>query len=240
MIGFFLSEDGPVARRVFNQFVWNIFLPRVVILGLPLVLLAVYGNLDKSVWPALIAGVVFASGWLVTIIFAQLGRARDKAERLRDMHKALYAEIRNAQAGLISEGEAVAQRDRIIELMEKNPSFAPFISKEQYDRVFSALVRKLDVLPRLTIDPIVAYYSMISSIFAMAEDMRSDTFKSLSQDRRILMYQDYFDMRLRAHELGDFALGMISEYSENAAAAADELSKKLNTQGAAQNGHQQG
>ncbi|MEX0365855.1 MAG: hypothetical protein AB3N22_07275 [Ruegeria sp.] len=229
VIAFGLSEDARVARRVFVQFILNIALPLLVIFGGVLVVLAVNTDLDERIWAAIIAGLVIATGWLTTAIFGELGKSRDKAEKLRDYHKALYAEIGNTLQVLWDRGQAEQEANALVARMEADLDFIPLIPREHNDFVYDSLVDEIEVLPRVTIDAVVAYYSLIKSIAAQAEDMRGDVFRSadMTQDRRILMYRDYFETRKSAFALGQYALRLIKEYAENGPAAAEQLAKRL-------------
>jgi len=88
--------------------VFNIALPLAAIIGLPLALIAEVTALDTALWQAIIAGSVIAGGWLTGTIFAELGRAEARAERLGDYHKALFAEIRNTLSVIWDDGRADA------------------------------------------------------------------------------------------------------------------------------------
>ncbi len=232
VVAFWLVDDARVSRRVFRRFFVNIGLPLVVLLGLPLVALALSVDLEPRVLQALVAGLVIAAGWLTTAIFSELEKARAKAERTRDYHKALFAEIRHTLDAFYADGQSDELVDEITARMQDDDGFVPFIPNERHDRVYGALVDGIEVLPRQTIDAVVAYYSVISALQAFAEDMRGDGYKGLSQGRRITMYQDYAAMRVRAYQLGNHALRLIKAYSEGGAAAAERAASRLSSRGA--------
>ncbi len=242
VIAFWLSEDAHVARRVFVQFIFNIALPLLVIFGSGLVVLATQVELDDRIWAAIIAGLVIATGWLTTAIFGALGKSRDKSEKLRDYHKALYAEIGNTLQILWDRGKAEAEADALVDRMKADSKFIPLIPREHHDFVYDSLVDEIEVLPRITIDAVVAYYSLIKSLAAQAEDMRGDIFRSqdMAQERRILMYRDYFETRKSAFAMGQYALRLIKEYAENGQAAAEALAKQLSSPGEAPSDLSQG
>lgn len=240
LIAFWISEDAPVARHVFFRFVFNIALPLIVIFGVPLFSIALSLKLDDRLWAAIVAGLVITAGWLTSAIFGELGKSRDKAEKLRDYHKALYAEIGNTLNSFYANGHAEEEFQTVVQNMEKDDNFVPIIPKENHDFVYNALIEHIEVLPRVTIDAIVAYYSLIKSLAAQAEDMRGKRFQGidLDQNRRIAMYKDYFETRKNAFKFGQHALALISEYAKNGAEAAEKLSKKrsnptINSQDAA-------
>ncbi len=219
---FFSGEEARVARAVILQFFVTIALPVLFLLGLPTVALFAAMGADPRLWQALIAGLVIATGWLTTAIFAELGQRRTKAERLRDYHKALYAEIGNALRALWDEGQSDTHVQITISRMRADPDFVPFIPKEQHDRVYLAILDDIEVLPRQTIDAVVAYYSQMNALGHMVEDMRGRSFRSvLSQDRRIAMYEDYSSMRRQAFILGQYALELMRAYASGGAQEAD-------------------
>ena len=232
-VAFAASGEAPVARRVFRDFVFLVAGPLAVIFGWALVLVARFANLSTEVWQALIAGSVIASGWLTTAIFNELSRARLKSERLRDYHKAIYAEIGTALQTLWDENRSEADAAGIIERMEGDPDFIPFIPRETHDQIYTSIMGEIDVLPRQTIDAIVAYYSLARAISALAEDMRGKRFPTLAQDRRIAMYRDYLAMRSLAFAFGQFALKLIQTYSQRGAAATEAV---LSSRGAGRSG----
>ena len=238
--GFALSGEAPVVRRVFLRFFALIALPLTVILGVMLWGLSLVVDLDERVWQAVVAGLFIASGWLTTAIFAELARTRDKAERLRDTHKALYAEIGNTLDGLWANGESAAYGKGIVERMQADDAFIPFIPREDHTHIYDNVVSQIEVLPRVTIDPIVGYYSQMKAVAALAEDMRGSGFRRMSQDRRILMYRDYLEMRERGFAYGQYALTLIRGYSEGGETAARAAAEGFNTPGAGRNGRSRG
>ncbi len=236
-VGFGLSDDGPVARRIFGQFFLLIALPLLVVLGAFLIAISQVFDLDERVWSAIIAGSVIATGWLTTTIFNVLGKSQDKAERLRDYHRALYAEIQTVLDALYQGGHAEAYAAETVAKMRGDESFVPFIPRERHDRVYSALVEEIEVLPRQTIDAIISFYSVMDSMVALAGDMRAEEYQNLPQARRIVMYEDYFARRVRAFEYGRFALSLIKCYAEKGPSAADALKNQLSSRVEARSPH---
>ena len=237
-VAFWFGNEAPVARRVFTQFGVYIALPLFVVVGAFLFALASTTDLDERIWQAIIAGLVIATGWLTTAIFNELGKAQGKAERMRDYHKAIFAEISNALEVFWANGEAEAYAEALVERMREDGDFVPLIPREHHDFIYNSLVDEIEVLPRQTIDPIVAYYSLIKGMNALAEDMRGEMFRAseFSQTRRIAMYQDYFETRRRAFEVGKFARNMILEYAASGAAGADAYAQRLNSRDADRTG----
>ncbi len=195
-------------------------------------------GLDPRIWQAIIAGVFVAAGWLVngwqnrraTASEAQHVRddaAAQRAERLRDVHRALYAEIGANLSNLESVEALNVQRVSTLELMQSDPDYVPFLGRENRNLVFQAIVSEINILPRTSIDAVVAYYAQLASIDAMTEDLRGQTFANLSVDRRSAIYSDYMEMKIQALSYGNHALLMINEYAKGGHDAAQKLDAKL-------------
>lgn len=223
------EEESRIARVAIRRFIISIAVPVLFLLGAPLILTALALGADGRMLQALIAGIVIATGWLTTSIFAELEQKRARSEQLRDYHKAIYAEIRTTLDALFLEGQADGFARALVDRMRGDPEFIPFIPLEKHDRLFTALVEKIDVLPRQTIDSITAYYSLITSMTSLAQDMRSPTFASqtMSQERRIAVYEDYVSLRVRALSMGEATLKVIDAYSQGGASAADQMLARL-------------
>lgn len=222
-IAFLISTEALVARRVYKDFVFLIAMPLVVLVAWALFGLAWVTDFPLAIWQGLIAGLVIASGWLTAAIFNELGRARLKSERLRDYHKAIYAEIGTALNTLWDGGQSEIYVRETLDRMASDADFVPFIPREHHDHIYDAIVGTIDVLPRQTIDAIVAYYSQTKAIAALSDDMRGDRFQTLAPPRRIAMYSDYASMRQQAFAFGQFALELIKCYSDKGAAATEAL-----------------
>lgn len=239
-LALYAGRDASASRRIIVEFAFRIALPFVCVLGLPLIVIGQFTDLDPRVWQALIAGVVIAAGWLTAAVFAALTRARDRDEKLRDYHKALFAEIRDALATLYSDGEADAQAAALLDRMRADPDFIPFVAREEHDRVYAALLDEIEVLPRQTIDAVVAYYSLMGSITKLAEDLRGDGYAALPQARRIVIYEDYLDMRRRAYRYGLYTLELIEAFAEGGRASAERVTARFNSPDAARSGQEPG
>ena len=222
------SESRLAARLIF-QFFGTIALPVAAAMGLMLLALARVTNLDERVWQAMIAGLFIATGWLTTAVFSANAERRLKAEKLRDYHKALYAEIGNTLAAYYGDGRADDYARDIVVRMETDADFVPFIPRETHDRVFAALLEEIEVLPRQTIDAVIAFYGLVTSVEALADDMRGERFLTLEQVRRIAIYRDYIDMRVRARQLGEYALRLIKAFGEGGAPAAEAVAQAFNS-----------
>ncbi|KIT16086.1 hypothetical protein [Jannaschia aquimarina] len=180
-------------------------------------------QLDPRIWQAVIAGTVVALGWVFNGWRTRRAERELRAEKLRDAHKAIYAEIRNVCATYWLEGEAEAHAAALIERMEAEPDFVPFIPAERHDRVYETILPQIDVLPRQTIDAIVAFYALIETIQWLSEDMRGERYSASGPKRRLAVYRDYIAMRARAFDYGQYVLRLILAFSEGGPAEADRV-----------------
>ena len=214
--------------------------------------------IDARIWQAVIAGLFLAAGWLVNGWQNRVEARRLKAERLRDYHKALYAEIQHAIAVFWDDGNARRHAGQLVRRMRVDPGFRPFIAQERLDRVYLEVLKDIETLPRSTIDLVVAFYGHVASMGALADDLRDMAVlpgpagglglwqgKALAdargaQRRRINLYLDYFHTRERAYLQGLDALDVIRAYSEGGRTAAEAALERINSRGVAQNDHQRG
>ena len=188
-----------------------------------------FAGIDARIWQAVIAGGFVAAGWLFNGWQNRRDAARLRREKLRDMHRAIFAEIGVYTANIWDEDALNAFANEMVERMEKNADFVPFIPHERGDVVFNAMIPDVHILPRQTIDPIVAYYSQLATISAFIEDMRGDAFRQMMQTRRIAMYRDYIEMKKQALQFGRFANEIINAFGKGGATAAETMADKLNT-----------
>lgn len=232
-------SEAWLSTKIIIQFLLTIALPILLILSLPLWALSRLADIETPVWQAVVAGAVIATGWLTTAIFAELGKQRNRREKTRDYHRALFSEIGNNLSNIWDIASIRAHGDGLIAKMRADPGFVPFIPREENDALFTILAPEIHILPRKTIDPIVAYYSQVRSIAALADDMRSEGFKAMPQDRRIAMYSDYIEMKIQALAFGKHANFVIDVY-ENGTIKADRAeAKRLSNQAKARSGPSQ-
>ncbi len=162
---------------------------------------------------AVVAGVFLALGWIVN---GWQNRRRDAAlreERVRDVQRALFAEIRAYLAALKRDDIAV-YGDEIARRIETETGYFPVIPTERNDTVYRAIVDDIHILPRATVDPVVLYYSQLVVIGAMIDDLRVLDLSRIGPVRAAAMYRDYIAMKLEAVVLGEDALTMMGAYME--------------------------
>lgn len=217
-----------IGRRLPSGNVMKLFLsfggiaaPLVGVSLLPLAIVLASGFSDQ-IKQALIAGTIIAAGWFATFLIQEYRRAEARFERLRDVHRALYAEI-GAYIGNIVRGEDElgSVRTEILRRIGEDADFVPFVPRESPDRVYLAIIAEIHILPRSTIDFVVAFYGQIASITALVEDMATERYASLAPERRRAMYEDYVALRRGALAFGSAALRVIARYAEGGAKAAN-------------------
>lgn len=185
--------------------------------------------IDARIWQAIIAGGFLALGWVFNGWQNRRMASALRAEKLRDMHRAIYAEIGTHLANLAETGDLEAYAKGLAERIASEPDFVPFIPREANDHVFDRLLDQISLLPRHTIDPIVQYYSQIRAISALAEDMRGERYANMPPERRTEIYRDYIEMKKQALLFGEYALALITAYSSGGATAARAEAARLNT-----------
>lgn len=168
--------------------------------------------LDPYVSPqaqqAIIAGLFVAIGWWVVAFQNRRRAAELRAERVRDVQRALFAEIR-AYLAVLRRDDVAAYGARIMERILTEPGYFPVIPTERNDAIFRAIVGEIHVLPRDTVDPVVLYYSQLNAIAAMIDDLRVLDVAKIGPERAAGMYRDYISMKVEAIEMGDNALEAI-------------------------------
>ena len=184
-------------------------------------------GLDPRIWQAVVAGTFLALGWVVNGARERRSARTLRSERLRDLHRALFAEIGVQITNLGSEARIRADADALLERMEASARFVPFIPRERGDTVFRSALEDLSILPRVTIDPIVAYYAQLAAIDALAEDMRAPEFGRLAPDRRRAIYLDYVEMKVQAFRFGRIATHLIYVYAQDGKGVAEEKAAAL-------------
>ena len=157
---------------------------------------------------AFIAGLFIAIGWWVVAAQNRRRAAELRAERVRDVQRAIFAEIR-AYLAALRRDDVGAYGARIAQRILTEPGYFPVIPTEHNDAIFQAIVKEIHVLPRDTVDPVVLYYSQLNAIGAMIADLRSLDTVRIGPERAAAMYRDYISMKLGAIELGEGALTAI-------------------------------
>jgi len=182
----------------------------VSLAGLAIAYVAGIESIDVRVRQAMIAGSVVASGWVITFLLQEYRFYRERSERVNDMQRAIYAEIRACLDGQLKRDDLQKYGNEMIARMrdaaDEEETYIPLIPSETNNIVFISIISEVYVLPTASIDPVVLYYSQLAAIDALISDLRSEAFEKLSPDRRIAMYRDYISLKVEAIRLGEDAL----------------------------------
>ncbi len=185
---------------------------------------------NERVQQAAIAALVVAVGWFAGFVLRELSQQLARAERLRDVHRALYAEISHNLGNLGSIGALQDFGMQMFARIRDADGFVPFIPRERNDSVFRTVVADIHVLPRVTIDPIVQYYSQLAALDALVEDMRGDTFAAMSPRRRSDLYADYINIKINLVEYGDEATRVIDAFANGSRRKARKLAGQIRSE----------
>lgn len=164
--------------------------------------------LSPQAQQAVIAGLFVALGWLVVAWQSRRRDAMLRAERVRDVQRALFAEIR-AYLAVLQRDDVGSYGVMISERILTERGYFPVIPTERNDAIFRAIVGDIHVLPRDTVDPVVLYYSQLNAIVAMIDDLRALDVEKIGPDRAAAMYRDYISMKVEAVGMAQTALESI-------------------------------
>lgn len=171
---------------------------------------------------AVIAGAFLAIGWWVVALQNRRRDANLRAERVRDVQRALFAEIR-AYLAVLRRDDIAAYGEQIRDRILTDPGYFPVIPTERNDAIFRAIVGEIHVLPRDTVDPIVLYYGQLNAIAAIIQDLRELDVARIGAERAANIYRDYISMKLEALQLGDHALEAIRANIDGRTAAGGNV-----------------
>jgi len=161
--------------------------------------------LSPQAQQAIIAGLFIAVGWWVVHWQGRRRDAANRAERVRDVQRALFAEIR-AYVSALRREDLEAYGAEIANRIETQPGYFPTIPTEANDAIFRAIIGDIHILPRDTIDPLVLYYSQLNAIGAAISDLRALDPAKLGPERAAAMYRDYIAFKREAAALGEQAM----------------------------------
>ena len=184
-------------------------------------------SIDPRVQQALIGGAFLALGWVVTAWAGRRAAVRARADRVRDLQRALLAEIGTTLANLGSEQRIKQETDAILTRMRADPGFVPFIPRERGNTVYAAALEDIALLPGVTVEPVVAFYAQAAALAALADDMRTPAFARLAPERRLEVYEDYAQMKRQALFFGQAAVHLIAVHARDGEAAAEREADRL-------------
>ncbi|SEW24157.1 hypothetical protein SAMN04488515_1789 [Cognatiyoonia koreensis] len=210
-------------------------LPGVILVLGPVILLASSGILavlgadvlDIRIKQALIAAIAIAAGWLAPFLLQEYRRADERDERIRDMHRAIYADVGSFLENFYSSDDLERYLDTIKSELEKDGNYIPFIPVPRRSLMYQSLTGQVHILPRVTIDLIVLFYAQVDNVADFVENMNSDAFRRVPAARRALAYADYVAMLDFARFLGVSTQQVVAAYDKEGPRVAKALSEHL-------------
>ncbi len=152
------------------------------------------GNLfDTAVVAAIVSAAVTALGWFTSHWSETRLEAQRREEKIIDVQWALLAEIESNLQRYSEVDLDTHEREmrRSILSGRGRTRFTPFVPRYATEIVFEAFIPDIHILPTGTIRDVVAYYKQEYKLREMVEDLRSDRFAALSQDRKAHLYGHY-------------------------------------------------
>jgi hypothetical protein len=151
------------------------------------------GLLDTALIAAIVSAAVTALGWFASHWSEQRLETQRRIEKIVDVQTALLAEI---ESNLTRYEEIDLDKhttDMVARITRKSggKAFTPFVPRYATEIVFEAMLADIHILPTETIDDVVAYYKQEYKLRELVEDLRSDRYNELEQDRKARIYEDY-------------------------------------------------
>lgn len=164
--------------------------------------------IGPAIVAAVISSLISVAGWIVSYNLDHRRERVRRLERVRDFLIALRAEIRSELHNLKStDFEAHYSQ---IKANYSDETYSVSVSTPAPHVVFDAIVKEIQILPAIVIDPIVIYTRQRHAIESLVGDMRSERFSKLPSDRQLAMYRDYIDLKKHLLELAETSVEVLS------------------------------
>jgi hypothetical protein len=149
--------------------------------------------LNTALVAALVSAAVTAFGWLATHWSERRLESQRRNEKIIDVQWALLAEIESnlKRYEEIDLDKHNAEMIGLIRGGKGRAVFTPFVPRYPSEIVFEAMIADIHILPTETIDEVVAYYKQEYKLRELVEDLRSDRYIGLEQDRKAQLYDHY-------------------------------------------------
>ncbi len=186
---------------------------------------------DERVQAGILTGLISFGGVVLTggiaLVTWSLNQRKERAERqhLReerreDLLRAMWSDIKPIWFDLYSQGTFGEKATRVRAAFA-DPSaktghtdatpYTPFVTRVSGTMFDERLISDVDVLKEAEIKPLVTFYHQIRMINQMADDMRSDRYRTLSLDRKEAVLVDLFLMEHKATELAEDAIRVLED-----------------------------
>ncbi|MEF9603178.1 hypothetical protein O4J55_12810, partial [Paracoccus sp. PXZ] len=128
------------------------------------------------------------------------------AERVADMQRALLAEIRAHVVSLENQRLDIREIPDTVRRI-RDEGFIQMLPDNSNDRIFSALITEVHILPALVIDPVVTYYRQIALMRSFETEL--PRLARRNRDRAAEMFLDYLELSEVAREAGYEAIRIL-------------------------------
>lgn len=146
---------------------------------------------------ALIAGTVFATGWLAAFLAAEVQKARERAQVADDVLHALRSEVVTLLDKLDKHPiRADANRAQARILAKGKGFYHPFAASESPTTVYEGVKASLVVVDREALEPVLRFYAAFSELDALVKDFRTEACAALEADRRAALHEELVKQRL--------------------------------------------
>lgn len=170
---------------------------------------------DAKVQQALIAGGFLSAGWIVTLLGREIGLLVDRRENSVDLQLALRAEIYDYSIMLDDTDADTTVQDNVDyirkRVLDAEDGKLPFIHSVSEAVIFKNLAEKMPILPPAVIDGVVQFYSVLSDVRLMVDDIRRDDFGKLDDKYQADAFERYLRLRATAVALANNALNCLNE-----------------------------
>ena len=155
---------------------------------------------------ALIAGLFLAAGWWVVALQNRRRDAKMRDERVSDIQRALLAEIR---AHVVALEHQRLDEDEMHETVRRirQDGFIQMLPDNSNDRILSAILEEVHILPALVIDPVVTYYRQITLMRSFEEHLPE--LATRNPERGAAMFVDYLELSELARDAGYDAIRIL-------------------------------
>lgn len=155
---------------------------------------------------ALIAGLFIAAGWWVVASQNHRRDAKLRQERVTDIQRALLAEIRAHVVALEDQRLDARETDRAVRRI-LDEGFIQMLPDNSNDRIFSAILEEVHILPALVIDPVVTYYRQVAVLRSFEEELPE--LATRNRTRAAEMFIDYLELGEVARDTGYEAMRIL-------------------------------
>ncbi|MFC0199294.1 hypothetical protein [Paracoccus rhizosphaerae] len=176
--------------------------------------------LSPQLQQAVVTGLFVAVGWIVVAAQTRRRDAILRRTREGDIQRALLAEIRAHVFALEQQVPSAEDAATLIARIETG-DFVPTLPQHANDRIFSAVLTDIHILPAPVIDPIVLYYRLLSIMSALAADLRE--IARTDGQRAAQMMADYLSLMEETRDTGLQAVRVLTECLRGGPAAVERM-----------------